>query len=984
MSATKTSAKEPARKNARTTAVSAEAAKPAARGTPPPARTGRSAARVAKRRKPVFAGQSHPLLGGGLLLAALLLLVALACYDYKQVFWLHDSLLSNLARTTALDPSDFNPMGRLGATVAALLFNLAGLAAFFLPFALTVAAVLTFMKRTATLWPWRVAHMSGAFVALASLLTRLDSGRDPASVVSVLGLANYIPKSGVGGALGELLCRDFAGDILGELGALLLFLGLYVFCLTGIFVESPTRHIAAFALRVARLVRDWRLNHRRRTEARRKARAKALAERRARLAATAKGGTAAAPAAATATGDTAGATGNDEDDSEGNAGAGDAPPVDNPLDHDPSDFGFLGTHPTEPPTLYVPPEPVPEDNSGDDPDALADDAENEAGAGADATGGVSSAAPTSVVEDSRVTDALAAPIGGNADAGSTSGNTLDAAGNDAPRVADAGGGLRIFGPETEERADPSAIQRQRGDYKVPPVELLNAPPPVDESAPKEDFQARAELIVSTLKDFDINTSVAAIQAGPVITRYEIYPPKGVKVEKISALERNIMLELKSKSIRIQAPVPGKNTVGIEVPNAKAANVLMRDILESKAWAERSGEIPIVLGKEVTGRIIISDLAKMPHLLIAGSTGSGKSVCINCILTSLIYHAGPEDVRLILVDPKVVEMKIYEKIPHLLIPVLTDMRKVQGALEWLINEMERRYALFARWGVRNIAYMNAKITKDRAAAKLARQMELELTPAERAALAPDVAKMSVPRDEGVIEDELPKTKLPYIVCIVDEFADLMMQASTEVETSVNRLAAKARAAGIHLILATQRPEVKVITGAIKANLPSRIAFKVISPVDSVTILSSKGAEALIGKGDMLFIPPGTAEHQRVQGAFLADEEIERIVEAVVESNGEAEFDDTVSDAIEQFAAKNSDDDDMTPTEGTDDPNQDPYFKKAVELFRSEDKASTSLMQRRLGLGYGRAARILDEIAKAGYIVKESNKPNAPWKVVRQFS
>ena len=377
---------------------------------------------------------------------------------------------------------------------------------------------------------------------------------------------------------------------------------------------------------------------------------------------------------------------------------------------------------------------------------------------------------------------------------------------------------------------------------------------------------------------------------------------------------------------------------------------------------------------MTGRPIIADLARMPHCLIAGSTGSGKSVCINGVVASLVYHAGPEEIRFIMVDPKVVELQVYNKLPHMLIPVVTDPKKVPAALKWLISEMERRYQIFAKTRVKNIAGFNAKLSKDRAEAELARQIDLELSPEERAA----VAQTEVPRDDGVLE--IPDKKLPYIVCFIDELADLMMVAPADIETAIARLAQLARAAGIHLILATQRPSVNVITGIIKANLPCRISFQVSSKIDSRTILDQKGAEALIGRGDMLFIPPGSAHLVRAQGAYVSEEEISALVEHVSLCNGEPEFADDVQEIIERTAFEASGDD-GAPTEGTDDSSEDPMLAKSWEVIRTTKKASTSFLQRKLSIGYGRAAKIIDTLEERGYIGPDLG-PGNPREILRE--
>ena len=461
-----------------------------------------------------------------------------------------------------------------------------------------------------------------------------------------------------------------------------------------------------------------------------------------------------------------------------------------------------------------------------------------------------------------------------------------------------------------------------GNYRFPPIQLLKDPPPTLNCASSEDYYETAQDLVQKLAEFGVEVKVEAIQSGPVITRYEVTPARGVRVEKITTLDKNIALGLKAMSVRIQAPVPGKGCVGIEIPNKFPLPVCLKEILESKAWAQSNAEIPIVLGKEVTGKPIVTDLTKMPHLLIAGSTGSGKTVCINAIIASLLFHSSPRDLRFIMVDPKIVEMKLYNDLPHMLIPVVTEPKRVPAALKWLIGEMERRYQLFADHGARNIATFNEKVNK--------------LTPELRA--------------------EKNVDHLPYIVCIIDELADLMMVAPGDVETCIARLAQLARAAGIHLIIATQRPSVNVITGIIKANLPSRIAFKVASKVDSRTILDMGGADSLIGKGDMLFIPPGASQLIRAQGAWVSDEEINAMVD-FLKCNGAPVFAEEVQRVLDTHEAQNDasvndDEDDLIP--------------QALEILKSSDRISTSLLQRRLKIGYNRAARIMETLEQKGLV------------------
>ena len=514
-------------------------------------------------------------------------------------------------------------------------------------------------------------------------------------------------------------------------------------------------------------------------------------------------------------------------------------------------------------------------------------------------------------------------------------------------------GLKIVKGEKMEKAE-IKIRERDGEYHFPPIDLLSSAPDED-SLDGDNHEERAAALKQTLHEFRVEVELGEIHVGPVITRYEIYPAPGVKVEKILGLDKNIAMALKSESVRILAPVPGKDCVGIEIPNKTAAPVCMREIVESRAWADSNAEIPVVLGKEVSGKPVVADLTKMPHLLIAGSTGSGKSVCINSIIASLCYHSSPNDLRFIMVDPKVVEMQIYNSLPHMLIPVVTEPKKVPGALKWLISEMTQRYEIFAKVGVRNIASFNAKILKDREGKEKADELDAEMTLQERGA----IENIEVPRDE---ELEVPETKMPYIVCIIDELADLMMIAKNDVETAIARIAQLARAAGIHLILATQRPSVNVITGIIKANLPSRIAFKVISFRDSMTILDQKGAEALIGKGDMLFIPPGAANVVRAQGAFVSDEEIGSIVE-YLKKNGPPD----IIEAIQKQVDSSVKSEDGGGGEGEDiDDEEAQLIRDVLDVLRVTRKASTSMIQRKLKIGYNRAARIMDDLEERGIV------------------
>ncbi|HEX7631236.1 MAG TPA: DNA translocase FtsK [Lacunisphaera sp.] len=507
--------------------------------------------------------------------------------------------------------------------------------------------------------------------------------------------------------------------------------------------------------------------------------------------------------------------------------------------------------------------------------------------------------------------------------------------------------LNIVKAEETKKAKVALPQSDDKNYEFPPLKLLREQVRADGSNSEEEHRQNAENLLRILGEFGVEVTLGEIHVGPVITCYEVIPAAGVRVEKISGLDKNIALGMRAQSVRILAPIPGKAAVGVEVPNQKATPVGMREILESSAWNDEKRELPIALGKDVSGKPLISDLSKMPHLLIAGATGSGKSVCINSIVASILYSKSPKDVRLIMVDPKVVELKIFNPLPHMLIPVVTEPKKVPAALKILLKEMERRYQVFAKVNVRNITGFNNR-KKDKPE---------PLPPEQQAEL------------DGVVEEiEIPD-RLPYIVAIVDELADLMMVSPAEIETSIARLAQLARAAGIHLIIATQRPSVNVITGVIKANLPSRIAFQVASQVDSRTILDGKGADTLIGRGDMLFSPPGSSKLVRAQGAFVADEEVQSIVE-FLKRNGPPQYDQSVQQQIDRAAKEEEEGDEEGGDEEGDMGDDSALFQQALDVLKSTKRASTSMMQRRLRIGYNRAARIMDLMEDKGIVGPEN--------------
>ncbi|MBR2338781.1 MAG: DNA translocase FtsK [Clostridia bacterium] len=469
-------------------------------------------------------------------------------------------------------------------------------------------------------------------------------------------------------------------------------------------------------------------------------------------------------------------------------------------------------------------------------------------------------------------------------------------------------------------------------YVYPPLSLLNESKSVDNAAATREQNSTAELLVQTLQEFGVSAKVINVSHGPTVTRYELQPSAGVKISRITGLADDIALRLATSGVRIEAPIPNKAAVGIEVPNRVSGSVCLRDLIGSKEFKNAPSRLTVALGKDIAGQIVLTDLAKMPHLLIAGTTGSGKSVCTNSMIQSVLFHARPDEVRLLLVDPKQVEFGIYNGIPHLLVPVLTDPRKAAGALGWAVNEMLRRYKLFAENNVRDLPSYN------------------------------EVAKT----DERL-------EVLPQILIVIDELADLMMVAANEVESNICRLAQMARAAGMHLVIATQRPSVDVITGLIKANIPSRLALTVASAVDSRTILDTGGAEKLLGKGDMLFMPVGFSKPMRVQGCFVGNREVESVVD-FLKSTESHQYDETViqeidrqAQATEKTSSKaGSDDDEMG---GGDD-----MLPQAIEVVVEAGMASTSLLQRKLRLGYARAGRIIDEMEQRGIVgPHEGSKP-----------
>jgi S-DNA-T family DNA segregation ATPase FtsK/SpoIIIE len=488
----------------------------------------------------------------------------------------------------------------------------------------------------------------------------------------------------------------------------------------------------------------------------------------------------------------------------------------------------------------------------------------------------------------------------------------------------------------KERQQP--LFKELGDGKLPQVDLLDAAPGRLESVTADSLEMTSRLIEKKLKDFGVDVRVVAASPGPVITRYEIEPAVGVKGSQIVNLAKDLARSLSLVSIRVVETIPGKNFMALELPNAKRQTIRLSEILGSAVYNDAASQLTLGLGKDIVGNPVVADLAKMPHLLVAGTTGAGKSVGINAMILSLLYKAEARDVRLIMIDPKMLEMSVYEGIPHLLCPVVTDMKQAANALTWCVGEMDRRYKLMSKLGVRNLAGYNRKLQE---------ATERGETLTNPFSLTPEAPE--------------PLERLPYLVVVIDELADLMMIVGKKLEELIARLAQKARAAGIHLVLATQRPSVDVITGLIKANIPTRIAFQVSSKIDSRTILDQMGAEALLGQGDMLYLPPGTGLPVRVHGAFVSDEEVHRVVD-YLRQQGEPNY---IEGILEGGTLEG---DALAAIEGggNGEGEADPMYDQAVAIVLQNRRASISLVQRHLRIGYNRAARLLEQMERAGLV------------------
>jgi S-DNA-T family DNA segregation ATPase FtsK/SpoIIIE len=516
--------------------------------------------------------------------------------------------------------------------------------------------------------------------------------------------------------------------------------------------------------------------------------------------------------------------------------------------------------------------------------------------------------------------------------------------------------LRASEEKSKAAPSPATATSSWENYVLPGIDLLEEHSLEARTATDpSELQDVQKVLIETLGQFGIAVAPGDITKGPTITRYEVYPAKGVRVDKIVSLERDLARATSAERINILAPIPGKDTVGIELANSRKVTVKLRELFQSTDWdsAKEHAKIPLALGKDVYGKTIIADLAQMPHLLVAGTTGSGKSVCINALIASMLFRFTPEELRLVIIDPKMVEMQAYQSMPHLAFPIVTDPKKVLLALRWLIDEMERRYRMFARVGVRNIVGFNARPKKKTQKELDDEAAESGVSPdrARRSTDAADATPIKVPRDN---EQEVPD-RIPYVVVIVDELADLMQTAPADVENAIARITQMARAAGMHVIVATQTPRADVITGVIKANIPSRIAFQVASKIDSRVILDENGADRLLGQGDMLYLPPSASRLIRAQGVLVTDNEIHAVVDFVSKQSPPA-FDTAMHEKLQSTSAP---EEEVTAED-------EELVEKCIEIIRQEKRASTSLLQRRLRLGYTRAARIVDILEQRGIL------------------
>lgn len=855
-----------------------------------------------------------------LISASLLLLVAIFSYDPNDV----------AVNTVAPNPNPSNWIGPFGAWLGAGCFLIAGAAAYFFPPLLLIFGLAQFFEPLAFLrrrWWWCLA-------LLIPFMGLLDLYRPLFPALETLRIRLNAP--GPGGLGGMLLNERFAFGLFGKVGSTILYITLY---LIGLIYLSDFQVFAWL-----KMLKD------RRALALEAEEASGLAQDLPELETPSEAKANKQPALPAKK---SRSTENPATNTEPPGLGADMRPVPEPTVRDLSIPQIRASRPAEPkpvelPTVPAEPKPVESKPTEPAPDSLLIPAKEVRAASTSEILGQPKSAPPIRVE------ASTEPAG---TAPATSPNPAPVAGASSPAAA-----VPTSRPRpTPRKPKPITVASTPviGNYRLPTLDHLNHPDPnVRPTESKEELMSNARLMQQTLAQFDIEVALGDITKGPTITRYELHPAPGVKLERIAGLGNNIAAALKAERINILAPVPGKSSVGVEVPNAVKTKVIMRDLLESEEWIHSKARIPLALGKDVYGLPIIADLAEMPHLLIAGSTGSGKSVCINAIVASLLYKFSPDQLRFVMIDPKVVELQQYNSLPHLVVPVVNDPKKVILALRWVVNEMEKRYQIFARVGVRNIKSFNER-PKDKPLPS--REPELPLTsrkekiePAGDGFAVELDEEIVVPRDEDIVIPE----RLSYVVVIIDELADLMLVAPADVEMAIARITQMARAAGIHCIVATQRPSVDVITGVIKANIPARIAFQVAAKVDSRTILDAMGADKLLGKGDMLYLPPGSARLIRAQGVLITDQEIQTVVDGIT-AQGKPSYEVEIHQQLSKAAP-------VMDEEGGGTNEDESLIEQCIEVIRTEKKASVSLLQRRLRLGYTRAARIMDELEDRGIV------------------
>ena len=863
-------------------------------------------------------GRRRVYAGIALLLFAVVFFVAMACYDPSQ-----QTFFSDAAHINSTSAPTHNLCGKIGATFCSVFINVFGASTWLILVYAAYVGVLCFLRRQRMLRIATLFLMAFAVVMLSVLATFVQD-----FLYGHEDISEYFPSTW-GGKTGNFLFLNVAYPALDYFGSAIVLVILYTFALIASFTERPLELIRETSILFAKICSLlWRGL---------KACGRAIVSlfRRGQ-----KSGDLARPEKKPR----AKKGGPDEDGEEDEEEPEKAPKKRGKKDDDDDEIfdAELGDGDI---TLRISSEEEQiEGEEEEDEEEIPEPKPSKSSPKAETP------APAATLDDVLGVAAAKRP--------------LEEVGEEIAAPAASSKGLKVSVLEEEKYVAPKQKQK-KGDYVFPSVDLLN-PPQKKEDLQTEDYEARMQQIINTLDEFKIGVTPSEAFAGPVITRYEVKPNAGVRVNRIIGAEDDLAIGLKVAHVRVSTTSRG--TVGIEVPNLVRQNVCMREIIESKEWNESKAAIPVVLGKDVSGKPVVLDLAKMPHALIAGSTGSGKSVCINVIVASLLYKCTPEDLRFVMVDPKVVELQVYNALPHMLVPVVTDPKKVPTALNWLVKEMMKRYKIFEKVGVKNIIGFNGKILKDKEEQEKAKELEAMQTPEERV-MSLNAIENDVAEDDGE-EIEIPKKKMPYIVCIIDELADMMQVVGKDVEGAIGRLTQLARAAGIHLLVATQRPSVDVVTGLIKSNLPTRIGFRVASAVDSRTILDAKGAETLIGWGDMLFVPPGTSDLIRAQGAFLNDSEIQAIVDAVAK-NGDPEFESAMQDELDAagdgaFGVEGEWDDELTP--------------QAFKVIKEAKRASTSFIQRKLRIGYNRAASIMDELEDKGFVGPD-NGPSSPREILR---